>query len=85
MTEAISGQVSDGKALVVSKHLVDTNLFSFDKLLLDARQVASMKMLTVLTHLPNLINYEKLEWSCNRKIGYFRRLRVQDLKEYEEI
>ena len=51
---------SDDKLLVVSKHLDDTNLFSVGKPLEDYKHLVSIKILTDLTYLPDLITYEKL-------------------------
>ena len=46
---------------MISEHLVDTNLFSFGKHLVDTKPLASVKMLTDLTYLPNRAIYEKFE------------------------
>ena len=54
-----------GKLLVVSKHLVDTNLFSVGKHLIDFIHLASIKILTPLTsliYLPDITITGKLEY-----------------------
>ena len=54
--------LADGKLFVMSKHSVDTNLFTVGQHLVDNKQLASMKMLTVLTYLPDLTIYIRLVW-----------------------
>ena len=53
--------------LMVCKLLVDTNLSSVSKHLVDTKNLASMKMLTDLTYLPDLTIYEELN-----RIIFFR-------------